>query len=108
MSTIRFEQAVFINKEQDKIKLYEYKFNEVVRMFTKSTLMQLNGWDLWEKVLELSEPMSKGDYSDYLFKKLDEVFSDFENLQNDKRFISLQKNISEMIEKCNKMGVSLK
>ena len=108
MTTIRFQQANLIFEKKDVIKVCERKFQEIMRLFSKSPLMQLKASDLWFEIIELSEPVSEGDYSNYLLKRLDDVFVRFEELQSDERFSDMQDSIIRMIAKCNELGIDIK
>lgn len=100
-NSITFAQYNLIMSEDEKIKLYEKRFNEILRIFSKTPFMQLYKHDLWEDIIDLSEPVLSKDYSKYLFKQLDKVFIEFEELQNDDRFNNIKENILNTINRCN-------
>ena len=99
-TTIRFEQAALRLDQNDKIKVYETRFFAISRMYQKSPFMQMMQWDTYEKLNELAEPVATNDWSNYLFKKLDDVFEEVEDLQNDPKFVSIKENLLEMIKQC--------
>lgn len=102
---IRFEQASLMVNEASKIKVYETRFFEVLRMFQKSPFMQMTAWNTYEKLMDLHEPVANKDWSNYLFKKLDEAFEEVENYQNDPKYQEFRTNILEMIEKCKILNI---
>jgi flagellar hook-associated protein FlgK len=60
----------------------------------------MTAWSTWEKILELGEPVYENDWSNFLFKKLDELFVEIEDYQNNPDYQSIQASILEMIERC--------
>lgn len=107
-NSIRFEQASLIYDEFHKIQQYEFQFLEILRLFQKNPFMQLTAWEMFEKILELAEPVYEKDWSNFLFKKLDELFLEVEEYQNNPKFSQMQQNILEMIKKCNERNIEIK
>ena len=101
MSIIRFEQAVFKNENQDKAEIYKNRFQEIARVFTKNTLLQMLAFPTWEKCLDLSTPWANDDYSKYLFEKTDELFKEFEELQLSDKLEQMKEVIGKAISKIN-------
>lgn len=108
METIRFEQAAIIVNQQDKIKIYTNKYEAISRMFSKSPFMQMTAWDTWEQIIDLGEPVATNDWSNFLFKKLDQLFEEVENYQNNPKYAKMQENILDMIKKCNELNIEIK
>lgn len=102
---IRFEQAVFLSKDstKEKAKIYEDRYYEVVRFFTKNTILQLLCSDLHYRSFDFIPAIRSGDWSDFLFSELDKYFSEFEEMQNDPRLKELQEKMIEIIVKVNKL-----
>lgn len=105
LKNIRFEQASFIMNEADKIEIYERRISGIIRLFSKSPYMQFKAWDLYEKILELSDAYFEKDYSKYLLKKSDEAFEQFEELQNNEDFISSRDEMIKMIKTFNDLNI---
>ena len=102
---IRFEQAVFLGKDstKEKAKIYEDRYYEIARFFTKNTILQLLCSDLHYRGFDFIEAINKGDWSEFLFAELDKYFSQFEEMQNDPRLKELQESMIEMIKRINKL-----
>lgn len=98
---ITFEQASFIAENQDLITSYTEKFYSIMREFASNTLLQLLAGSIWMELIELSEPMHNKDYSQYLFKKLDGLFINIEELQADPAFDKIKNILLGVIKDLN-------
>ena len=78
---ISYEQASFINNND--FSKYEQLFYGYLRLFQKNPYLQMIRWDTYEKLMEYTEPIYEKDYSKYLLNKLEEVFQEIENFNND-------------------------
>lgn len=104
MSTVRFEQVVLGMNNQDKIEIYKDRLQTVLLTFSKNTLLQLFAMDLYMCALELRDPLHSGDYSEYLFKKLDDMFCEFEDLQSNDALKMVKENLIDAIQKRNELN----
>lgn len=102
---ISFKQIKLIAENQERIKAYELRFNEVIRTFQKNTLMQFMAFGVYNELLDLSKYIHNKDYSELLFDKLDTIFESFEEFQTNEKFTELRDTIIQTINKCNEAGV---
>lgn len=103
--TISFNQIKLIAENQDRIKAYETRYYEVIRVFQKNTLMQFMAFGVYSELLDLSKYIYQKDYSELIFDKLDTIFESFEEFQTNEKFTELRDTIIQTINKCNEAGV---
>lgn len=101
MSTIRFEQLAFIKNEKDKITEYQNRVNQIFHLFVKNTHLQLLAFHLWDDIIDLSTAYANKDYSNFLLKKSEDLFFQFEELQNHVQDNHIQSKLSEFIKAYN-------
>lgn len=101
-NTIRFEQAAFIHNEVDKIEQYTVVFQSILRVFSKSPLLQMVAGELWWRLLDLSKPYGERDFSQFLFDESDKVFKEFEELQNNPKMERLKEELIKVVKEYNK------
>ncbi len=101
MSIIRFEQLAFIKSEQEKINQYSERVTEIFRLFVKNTHLQLLAFHLWDDLIDLSTAYSNKDYSQFLLKKSEDLFYQFEELQNHVQDNDIQAKLAEFIKEKN-------
>lgn len=102
---ISFNQIKLIAENQNRIKAYETRYNEIIRVFQKNTLMQFMVFGVYNELLDLCKYIHKEDYSELLFDKLDSVFESFEEFQANEKFSELRDIIIQTINRCNDAGV---
>jgi hypothetical protein len=74
---ITYEQAAKLNKLTDVAVERQSQIEEVLQYYSKNTAAQLFAGELFFEAHELYTAFVAKDYSDFLFKKTDELYESF-------------------------------
>lgn len=85
MSTIKFEQAVFLSENKSEIEEVKTAFREIACKVMSNTLVQITNFELIERVIEAGEFVHNDDITPTFLKLIQRVMEDAkEYLENEK------------------------
>lgn len=80
-NVITYEQASNLNKLDEVASTYYELHFSMVRFFMKNTAAQFSQFDFYSELLDLTEPYTEKDYSNYLFKKTADMYEQFQAME---------------------------
>lgn len=78
MTDINYEYAVNLQQNEGKWQERKEQLHEIMRYFTKNTILQFIAMDVNFRSMELREYIDKGDRGEFLASEIDRFISDFE------------------------------
>jgi len=102
MKSINYEYAVNLQQNEAKWQEREEQLHEIMRYFTKNTILQFIAMEVNFRAMELCEYINKGDRGEFFASEIDRFTSDFETTKTayeksgiSEQFAELAKKISE-------------
>jgi uncharacterized protein YeaO (DUF488 family) len=103
MDTIRFEQIQFATEKNDAFVVAKERLQQITRLFTKNTLLQLLCMDEYMKNIELYVAIrDQANHSPRFLDELNDHFGVIEELQNDEKLGEIQERLKVVILEMNK------
>lgn len=105
MTDINYEYA--INLKQNEVKWQERKEQllEIMRYFTKNTILQFTAMDVNIRSMELRNYIDKGDRSEFLASEIDRFISDFETTKTVYEHSGISAQFAELAKKITDQSI---
>lgn len=105
MSTIKFEQAVFLSENKSEIEKVKTAFREIACKVMSNTLVQITNFELIERVIEAGEFVHNDDITPTSLKLIQRVMEDAKEYLEDEKFKKCEeatRTLSSLISKTYK------
>jgi len=81
MVSVNYEYAIKLDQNELKWNEYQDKLYNVMRFFTKNTLLQFIAMDINMRAMDLNSFILKGDRGEFLASEVDGFLLDFDQLK---------------------------